>query len=335
VGVYPRVRLLSWDGSRSGRGLTSGTVVEGLEAAASRGRGIVNLSLGGGYSRFEALAVAEAFARGVIVVAAAGNDGERDSPPSFPANLPHVATVAATDADDRVAAFSNRSRALDVAAPGVGIPIALPLSLAAAGYDVANGTSFSAPMVAGALAWAWTARPDLEKTQLLELLRRSARDLPPAGRDATTGFGLLDIPALLAAPAPPRDPFEPNDEVEQVTDAEAVPRTALTTQARRRSRVVARLDVSDDPRDVYPLWLPARYTATALVASGAPDLRLVGARPHGVTSRRTERRGADTLRIANSGNVGRYVYLSAFMPLDARPRHTTYTLTVTTVPARR
>ena len=71
-------------------------------------------------------------------------------------------------------------------------------------------------MVAAAAAWVWTARPELTAGQVAEILRRSATDIAPAGRDQSSGFGMLNVAAALALPAPTRDPFEPNDDVDQV-----------------------------------------------------------------------------------------------------------------------
>ena len=59
-------------------------------------------------------------------------------------------------------------------------------------------------------------RPELDNTQLFEVMRRSAADIPPAGRDDASGYGLLDVAAALAYPAPIRDPLEPNDDVDFV-----------------------------------------------------------------------------------------------------------------------
>ena len=70
-----------------------------------------------------------AVAKGIIPVAAAGNEFEAGNPLEFPASLPHVVTVAATTADDRSAAFSNANDAVDLAAPGVGIMAAVPPAL--------------------------------------------------------------------------------------------------------------------------------------------------------------------------------------------------------------
>src|SRR5438270_101325 len=115
--------------------------------------------------------------------------------------------------------FANRPNttalnppALDLAAPGAHNPVAEPLDQGPSGYLLdASGTSFASPLVAGAAAWVWTARPTLDNTQLFELMRRSATDIGAHGFDNATGWGLLNIPAALAFPAPRRDPQEPND----------------------------------------------------------------------------------------------------------------------------
>lgn len=333
VGTYPRARLLSWDATQDG-GVTSADVIDGLDAAIARGRGVVNISLGGERSEIEALAVANAFAGGVVVVAASGNDGEAGSPPQYPASLPHVVSVGATGRDDTPAAFSSRSPALDVAAPGDEIPVAVPPAFTPGGYGLASGTSFASPIVAAALAWAWTARPELDKTQLLELLRRSARDLGTPGRDAATGFGLLDVPALLSTAAPPRDPFEPNDDAGQA--GRGTPRFSLTTRARGRSRVLATIDAADDPRDVYPIWVPARRSVTAsLRSSGSLALGLATARPPTLTARPARATGLVRLVVTNRAARGRYVLLNVAMVRRASPNHASYTLAVTTGSARR
>lgn len=274
VGVYPQAVLNSWDASPRGQ-LSASDVIAGIETAAARGPGVINLSLGGtGESVFEAQAVADAFARGSIVVAAVGNEREEGSPRNFPASYPHVLTVASTDLADRVSVFSNASAAIDVAAPGEDIPVAVPTRFAPTGFGTVDGTSFSAPIVAGALAWIWTARPELEKTQVIELVRRSARDLGTPGRDADTGFGLLDLPRALTFPPPAIDPSEPNDDL-----ARAARTAPLTRPGRTTANVLARLDSSDDPRDYYRIFVPAGRRTTVTLRSAQPAIVLGMGRP--------------------------------------------------------
>ena len=200
VGIYPQAVLRSWDAARGqGTRLESSDISAGILAAARAGRGVINLSIGGDRDLPIELAVSEAVATGSLVVAASGNDGDRGSPVGFPAALPHVTTVAATDRSGGVAAFSSRSPYVDIAAPGDGVFVASALGK---DWRPSSGTSFSSPLVAGAAAWLWTVRPDLDAGQVAEVLRRSARDIDQPGRDPATGFGMLNLAAALAGTRP-------------------------------------------------------------------------------------------------------------------------------------
>ncbi len=333
VGVYPSARLAMWDASPRGV-LRASEIIAGIEAGTQLGPGVVTLSLGGSFSELEAEAVAHAVERGSLVVAAAGNEGASGSPASFPANLPHVLTVGATDEADAVSEFSNRGRALDVVAPGEDIVAAVPTSFGTDGYARLEGTSFSAPIVAGAAAWVWTVRPDLDNTQVFELIRRSARDLGEPGRDPATGFGLLDIPAALRRAAPARDPYEPNESVEMVRPSAlfAAGQPALTLPRRGRATLQAALDVVDDPRDVYRVWVPARSRVTVVVqpSTRAVDLQLL-VRPPGATARRTATPAPrETLTVTNGSRTGGFAFVSALLRAAASPGEATYRLSVST-----
>ncbi len=116
-----------------------------------------------------------------LVVAAAGNDGEaRDN---FPAAFPHVISVAASTADDRVSGFSTSSLGIDLAAPAESIPAAVPVARDPTGYLTADGTSLAAPLVSAAAAWAWTVREQElgDVTRLFELIRARATSAPRLG----------------------------------------------------------------------------------------------------------------------------------------------------------
>lgn len=346
VGVYPRAGLYVFDASPPGI-FTSSALIVGLDRAAALGRGIVNLSLGGVERQpLEEQAILKAFERGVVIVAAAGNEREEGSPPSFPGHLAHVLTVAASDWFDGVAYFSTRSITVDVAAPGHDIPAAVPFGHFAGAYETVEGTSVAAPIVSGAAAWVWTVRPELDKTQLLEVMRRSARDIAPAGRDSDSGFGVLDVGAALAYPAPPPDPLEPNDDVNQVAPNQLfrAAKPALTRPARTRASASARLDFAEDPRDVYRVWIPSGYRlsatvtsdrdvdlelwrpeTTSLAARGAPRrMNLVGA---------SARRGVagETVATVNRGR-GAYFYVGASLGAGGAA---SYRISVMTARARR
>jgi hypothetical protein len=343
VGVYPQAVLRIYDADQSGE-LTDTDVIRGIEAAAAAGPGVINLSLG---SPDPDLAlqneIYSVFRRGSIVVAASGNSRDQGNPINFPANMAHVLTVAATDRSDRAAFFSSSSPGVDLAAPGVEIEAAVPTSFNPNGYDSLDGTSFSAPIVSGATAWVWTVRPSLKNTQIFDLMRWSARDVGVAGFDEDTGFGILDIPNALALTAPPVDPQEPNDDVNLVKPG-GLFRTGwapLTTPSNGTATLKARVDYTEDPEDVYRVWIPARKTVTvSLQGSDNVDLQLWRGSTHSVTEQGAAQKrdlagtsakkgtAADVITFANTAKTGSYYYADVFP--GANVGDATYTLSVTT-----
>lgn len=337
VGIYPQVALRSWDAAKgAGTQLETIEIINGITTAARSGPGVINLSLGGERDLAIELAVEEAVALGTLVIAASGNDGDRGSPLTYPASHPHVLTVGATDRSGNVASFSSRSSFVDVAAPGDEIPIASALGQ---NWQIGSGTSFAAPIVSGAAAWLWTVRPHLDASQVSEIIRRSARDIGPTGRDAESGFGLLDVRAALAAPAPVPDSAEPNDDVENVApdgDRNFAHPKPLTSRTLKRSTVAARVDRWEDPRDVYRVWLPARRTLTATIVSSTDnDLGLFRAAATSVTGvsaadyrlARARSRGRTDRLTYTAARTGRWAYLSVTLPQGVTDA--TYRLAVT------
>jgi subtilisin family serine protease len=190
------------------RGTTS-TVAQGVRYAVANGARIINLSLAGPASTKDLEdAVAYAQQRGVLVVAAAGNDG-RDlaAGPTYPAgySFDNVLGVAATDESGGLSAISDYGPGVDLSAPGVDI-----LSTAlGGGYEWRTGTSMAAPHVAGALALLAAARPDLDWRGLRDALLAGVRHI---GLPVETGA--LDAGAALRtviAPAAWREDGVPAD----------------------------------------------------------------------------------------------------------------------------
>jgi subtilisin family serine protease len=330
VGVYPNAALELADVSPTGQ-TTSLDIVAGLDAAAAHCPAVINLSFGSS-SQDPALhdEVLRAVHNGCLVVAAAGNDGDQGNIPEYPASWPHVFTAAATDSVNAVAPFSTMSPADDIGAPGVGILGAVPLSHDPTGYQKANGTSFSAPIVSAAAAWVWTLRPTLTVSQLADVLRAGAHDIGAPGFDIATGFGLLSIPGALAAPTPPNDPQEPNDDIDQVKPGTLFPdgEPALTTASRPSSRIAAALDSAEDPRDLYRIWVPAHRTIHLRVTpSAAAAARIWGPKTvsidEGITARRRDLKGP-TIR---AGKKGTTAYVEVL--LTGRSLRSRYVLSVT------
>jgi serine protease len=177
---------------------------------------IINLSLGGpGQSATAASVYQQVIDAGVIVVAAAGN--ESTSSPSFPAAYDGVISVAALDANDELAPYSNFGNTLDLAAPGGNVAADLtgdgqPDGVLSTIVDDSSGerqatlsfyqgTSMAAPHAAGVLALMKAVYPDLSPADVDTLLQTGAitRDAGDPGFDNSFGWGILD--ALLAVQA--------------------------------------------------------------------------------------------------------------------------------------
>jgi hypothetical protein len=332
VGVYPGAALQLYDASPDPRGISDLVAVAGIVAAAQHCPGVINLSFGstsqdGGLHD----AILTAVHNGCLVVAAAGNSGNEGSPSTYPAAWPHVFTVGATDQNDAVASFSTTSPATDLAAPGVGITGAVPLTRDPTGYeDSLKGTSFAAPITSAAAAWVWTLRPTLTAYQVAQVLRAGAHDLGSPGFDDASGAGLLNIPAALAAEPPPNDPAEPNDDVDEVKPGRLFQagEPPLTTPARPSTRIAGAIDSAEDPRDFYRIWVPARKVVrVSASADGRAAARIWGPQTvsvdEGVKARRRDLKGTQITGGAKGSPAYVEVLLTGASP-TAR-----YVLTVT------
>lgn len=157
------------------------------------GADIINLSLGSsGVSQAEQAAVAAARQQGVLVVAAAGNQGSIQ--PFYPAGYEEVIAVAASDASDRKALFSNYGSWVDISAPGDGIYSALPGS----GYGYRSGTSMAAPQVSGLLGLMRARYPEQSATDLVNLLLTTVDDIDQLNPDYAGLLGAGRINAYRA-----------------------------------------------------------------------------------------------------------------------------------------
>jgi subtilisin family serine protease len=324
VGIYPGANVWEWDA----HALTLADVIAALDAVEKRGPSVINMSFGSPtYSAILAQAILGAFGSGSIIVAAAGNEGDQGNPLEYPASLPHVLTVAATDEQNRPTTFSNFNAAVDLAAPGQDIVVAAPFSIFPDGWGIGDGTSFSAPMVSAATAWVWNQRRNLDYTQVFDLMRFSAKDISTPGYDTATGFGLLDLPAALTRPAPSTDPGEPNDDIYMIkknglfTTADR----PLTAPGHASAFAGARVDFMEDPEDVYRVYIPPRSTVRVRIAGDAnADLELWRSRTISVLERGAAQRrdliGAstnvgttpDALTARNPSRSGSYVYADVF-----------------------
>lgn len=221
MGSAPAARILAiraFGDAPSGAESTSFVVLKALDYAAAHGAQIVNMSFAGPKDGLVDRGIAVAAARGIVMVAAAGNAGP-NSPPLYPAANAAVIAVSATDAQDRLFAASNRGSYVALAAPGVDIFLPVPDGK----YQMMSGTSFSAAYVSGLIALILERNPALKPDEVRAILTKTARDLGPPGRDDMFGAGEADAFAAVSATAPV--PVASAGKIENASDRQQVPAT--------------------------------------------------------------------------------------------------------------
>ncbi|MDZ4655649.1 MAG: S8 family peptidase [Coriobacteriia bacterium] len=196
VGVGPDIDLYAVKVlNRKGSGYIS-DIIEGLDWCQSAEMDVVNMSLGTGvYLQSFHDAVNSLYESGVVVVAAAGNDGN-DSAVNYPAAFPEVIAVGATTQTDTLAYFTCTGPEVELSAPGSNIYSTYKNG----GYATLSGTSMASPHVTGAAALVLTRPIDeseddgdrkWDPAEVRARLRAKAEDLGIAGRDPGFGYGLV------------------------------------------------------------------------------------------------------------------------------------------------
>jgi hypothetical protein len=183
---------------------SSSAMASALIWAADHGARVANLSFSGVAKLPSIISAAQYFqSKGGVVTASAGNAGTFDSSPTNP----YFLVVSGTDANDLLASWSNTGNNIDLSAPGA----VILTTMQGGGYGSGSGTSFSAPVVAGAAALVISANPTLPGTQVQNILKQTADDLGSAGWDTSYGAGRLNVGSavLLAAGSTPSDGTAP------------------------------------------------------------------------------------------------------------------------------
>lgn len=168
-------------------------ILNALDWAAEQNVQIVNMSFVGPKNALLEQASRSARARGMILVAAAGNNGP-GAPYGYPAAYKGVIAVTATDANDAIMKQANRGPYVYISAPGVDL-----MAPVGGGTDLVTGTSFAAAVVSGAIANLLHAEPDRTADSVEKALAATATDLGDKGRDTDFGFGLINTKAAEAA----------------------------------------------------------------------------------------------------------------------------------------
>jgi subtilisin family serine protease len=201
-GVCPGVRIMAlryYDEKASGADNLRNTI-KALEYAVNNGANVINYSGGGAeFSRPEFEALKKAEEKGILVVAAAGNErSDADKNLYFPAayNLTNIISVTAIDSAGQVLSSSNWGvQKVHVAAPGQSILSALPNG----GYGFMTGTSQATAFVSGIAALLLTENPRLNFKQLKEIIEKTAYRQPSLVGKTKMGARVNALSAVLKA----------------------------------------------------------------------------------------------------------------------------------------
>ncbi len=182
---------------------------EGILYAVRSGAKIVVLSVGlYRYSPYMEDIVNYAESKGVLLVAASGNDGKvlgSKVAVKYPAAYPTVLATGGAKPDGNADLRTNTGPELDISAPWNVFTTAL-----GGGYRKDEGTSLAAPQVAGAAALVWAQNPKLKPYQVRELLRQTAKKISGKVHTNQSGYGLLQIDKAVTMTLK-EDAYEPND----------------------------------------------------------------------------------------------------------------------------
>ncbi|WP_405722446.1 type VII secretion-associated serine protease mycosin [Streptomyces sp. NBC_01537] len=219
VGIAPQATIIPIRQNDAEGSGTAGTMADAIDYAAEHGADVINIS----QDTSQALqpgsdlekSVEDAINEGVVVVAAAGNDGASGQKKlTYPASFPGVLAVAASDRNNERASFSQPGDFVGVAAPGVDMVSTVPKG----GQCIDNGTSFAAPYVAGVVALVRSKYPKWTPAQVIARIEQTA-ERTEAGHNALVGWGVVDPVAALTDDAPPSDKATEDPQSTQIQNA--------------------------------------------------------------------------------------------------------------------
>ncbi|MCI7814535.1 MAG: S8 family serine peptidase [Lachnospiraceae bacterium] len=161
-------------------------IANGIYYAVDHGAKVINLSLVGDDSFYQHDAISYALSKGVVVVAAAGNNSTYIGD-YCPAHIPECITVSALDIYGSLADYSNYGETVDVAAPGTNV---LSCGTSSGSYIYMSGTSMATPHVSAVAAMYRLAYPTAGPVKIQELVKRYTKDLGTSGFDTWYGYGI-------------------------------------------------------------------------------------------------------------------------------------------------
>jgi type VII secretion-associated serine protease mycosin len=199
VGVAPAAKILPV------RTKSFDSMVSGIRYAADHGAKVINISQGATASCIPSLqqAVSYAIERDVVVVAAAGDEGDSTNGSSYPANCAGVVAVGAIDPTLKPWIKTQQQSYVAVAAPGLHVGgVAKSGQFGADGF----GTSQASALTSAVVALVRSKFPNMSARQVVQQIITSAGDVGPKGRDDQTGYGLIRPTRILNGEVPKNGP---------------------------------------------------------------------------------------------------------------------------------
>ena len=195
-GINPQSDIISIDVFNRDVFTTDYTVAEGILQAIKKKVKVINMSLGSYYSSpiLEA-AVEKARKAGIVMVAAAGNEG--GDYPQYPATYEGVISVGAVDKTKTLTEYSSYGVSTDLVAPGDSIYAPTYSMEKKSTFEEMSGTSMAAPMVTGTVSLLLSKYPKLNAAQVEYILKKTATDLGAKGFDAKYGYGMVNPVAAM------------------------------------------------------------------------------------------------------------------------------------------
>lgn len=195
-GLNSNAKILSYDVFGGGGFTFDYVIANAILKAVDQGAKVINMSLGSTMpSVVLQEAVEKAIDSGVVVVAAAGNDGMDLA--SYPASYEGVISVGSVNNDQKLSTFSTYGASTDVVAPGEDIYAPTYDALKGSTFERLSGTSMASPAVAGAATLLLTKYPKLTPAEVEYILEKTATDLGTKGFDVKYGNGLINPLAAM------------------------------------------------------------------------------------------------------------------------------------------
>ncbi|NEB82283.1 type VII secretion-associated serine protease mycosin [Streptomyces sp. SID14478] len=245
-------------------------LVKAIRYAADSGANVINISLGGTNSEFEALAPAVKYAlqKGSLVFAASGNSGDKGNKLEYPAATPGVVAVGAVGEDLHRAKFSTYGPQVDLSAPGVDMVHACGGST---GLCKSEGTSDATALASASAALIWSKHPTWTNNQVLRvMLNTIGAPTDGAKRNDSIGYGIVRPRIALKTPGDPgpADKFPMSDYPVAAKTPSSEASKATGGETREEGKAAAARDAKDDGSNTG-MWIGLGVAAVVVIGGAA------------------------------------------------------------------